>query len=216
MDPVAYRAAMQYDRKSMRRRSIRLPYWDYGEKGAYFVTICTRDRVCVFDDAPLRWIVEHVWRKVVGPGDGAGEFVVMPNHVHGIIWITREPIVEPRPTVRRGMRDGLDPGSLPVIVRTFKSATAKRINNRRRTRGSAVWQGDYYEHIIRDEADLLRIREYIIDNPRKWADDPHNPAVFMKAVGMQYRLSPRATKDLPRGSPWCSTASETRSCPRDR
>lgn len=100
----------------------------------------------------------------------------MPNHIHGIVWITREPTVEPRPAMPRVIRDGLEPGSLPVLVRTVKSATAKRINNRRRTRGSALWQDDYYEHIIRDEDDLRRVREYILDNPRKWAEDPDNPA----------------------------------------
>ncbi len=76
------------------------------------------------------------------------------------------------------MRDGLQPGSLPVIVRTFKSATAKRINNRRGTRGSAVWQGDYYERIIRNDRELQATRQYILDNPRKWDEDPENPAVF--------------------------------------
>jgi len=120
--------------------------------------------------------VEDVWRRVVGPGRSPGEFVVMPNHVHGIVWISREPILEPRPIVRRRMRDGLETGSLPVIVRTFKSATAKRINDRRGKHGSAVWQGDYYERVIRNDRELEETRKYIIDNPRKWAEDPDNPA----------------------------------------
>jgi len=78
--------------------------------------------------------------------------------------------------VRRGLRDGLVPGSLFVLIRTLKSATAKRIDRYRWTRGSAVWQDGYYEHIIRNEDDLRRIRGYILDNPRKWAEDPENPA----------------------------------------
>jgi REP element-mobilizing transposase RayT len=67
-----------------------------------------------------------------------------------------------------------------VIVRTFKSASAKRISNMRHTPGPPVWQRDYYERIIRDERELDAAREYILDNPRKWADDKHNPAVFRK------------------------------------
>jgi REP-associated tyrosine transposase len=189
------------------RRSIRLPAWNYSESGAYFVTICTHHRECILDDAANLAIVEDVWRRVVGSGHGPGEFVAIPNRVHGIVWIEEpdavgaEQLPEPRRHVdqppnpssssqatvaqplRPGLRDGLEPGSLPVIVRTVKSATAKRLNSRRRTRGSAVWQDDYYEHIIRDEDDLNRVRQYILDNPRKWAEDPDNPAVFMNQVG---------------------------------
>lgn len=86
-------------------------------------------------------------------------FVVMPNHVHGIIWLTnltRHPLSE--------------------IVRRFKARTARRINERRRSTGTPVWQRDYYEHIIRDENDLGRIRQYIADNPAKWEQDAENPA----------------------------------------
>ena len=67
-----------------------------------------------------------------------------------------------------------------MIVRTFKSASAKRINNLRHTPGASVWQRDYYKRIIRDERELDAACEYILDNPRKWAEDKHNPAVFRK------------------------------------
>jgi len=155
---------MRYDHQARRRRSIRLPHWDYSQTGAYFVTICTRDRDCLFGDERFRAIAEDVWASVVGLSDQPGEFIVMPNHVHGIIWITPatpttpraeqlpeshlvtelrypriaisgDPVAQP---LRRGLHDGLDPGSLPVIVRTFKSAAAKRINSRRGTRGCVV------------------------------------------------------------------------------
>ncbi len=74
------------------------------------------------------------------------------------------------------MREGLDPGSLAVLVRTFKSATAKRINNLRDTPGAPVWQRNYYERVLRNDEELYRAREYILDNPRKWAEGKHNPA----------------------------------------
>ena len=144
---------------------------------------------------PLGRTVEDVWCRVVGSPRSVSEFVVMPNHIHGIVWIEREPIVVSRPPVppvtpvgvdvapiRRGLRDGLEPGSLFVIIRTFKAAAAKRINTLCGTRGARVWQRDYYDRIIRDDRELDRIRQYILDNPRKWAEDKHNPAVFQKRV----------------------------------
>ena len=213
---------MRYDHQARRRRSIRLPHWDYSQTGAYFVTICTRDRDCLFGDERFRAIAEDVWASVVGLSDQPGEFIVMPHHVHGIIWITPatpttpraeqlpeshlvtelrypriaisgDPVAQP---LRRGLRDGLDPGSLPVIVRTFKSAAAKRINSRRGTRGCVVWQDDYYEHIIRDEEDLHRIQQCILDNPAKWAEDPDNPANFRRAtaVGAEQLSVPSRTR----------------------
>ena len=215
---------MRYHPNLDHRRSTRLPTWDYRDTGAYFATICTHDRTPLFgrfagDGLALSRfgeIAEDVWRRVIGPPQSPGEFVVMPNHVHGIIWIQREPTVEPAPSVgaeqlsrlqtaipwcrvrgliagttvaqplrpefasiRRGLRDGLEPGSLFVIVRTFKSAVSKRINNLRHTPGAPIWQDDYHERILRDRQ-LDRAREYILDNPRKWAEDKHNPAVYRK------------------------------------
>jgi len=187
------------------RRSIRVPAYDYASAGAYFVTICTRQKVCVFEDPLLKRIAEQVWQTVAATNDhGVDEFVIMPNHVHGIIWITdsetvgaqqqhrfengdkgrnaqRETIRErsgvvAAPLQRHVIAPPVAAGSLPVIVRAFKSATAKRINNLRRTPGVLVWQRNYYEHIIRDDEDMARIRQYIRDNPRRWDEDENNPA----------------------------------------
>ena len=163
--------AVRYDPAVHHRRSIRLPTWDYSESGAYFVTICTHDRECILDDAANLAILEDVWRRVIGSGHGLGEFVAMPKHVHGIVWIAEPDAV------------GAPSGSLGQIVGSFKSATAKRINNRANTPGEPVWQRNYHEHIIRDEDDLNRVRQYILDSPRKWGEDPNNPTVFMNHVG---------------------------------
>jgi REP-associated tyrosine transposase len=179
------------------RRSVRLPSYNYAQDGAYFVTICTYNKECIFDDDELRATAASVWQTVAPTAGGAvDEFVVMPNHLHGIIWIADRYAVgaqQPQgvPSVHfldSQCRSNLDhpvaaplqrfavvPRSLGAIVRAFKSATAKRINNIRRTPGAPLWQRNYYEHIIRDEDDLLRIREYILDNPRKWAEDPDKP-----------------------------------------
>ena len=75
-----------------------------------------------------------------------------------------------------GRPRGADPGSLGAIVGSFKSYAAYRINGLRGTLGAPVWQRNYYERVIRDDCELERAREYILDNPRKWAEDKHNPA----------------------------------------
>ena len=82
--------------------------------------------------------------------------------------------------IRRGLGDGLEPGSLFVILRSLKSAVTKRINGIRGTCGGAVWQRDYHERVIRDERELHAAREYILDNPRNWRKDKHHPlAAFL-------------------------------------
>jgi REP-associated tyrosine transposase len=191
---------VKYDHHIHHRRSIRLRDYDYRAAGAYFVTVCTHERQCIFEDAELKSVAEEVWRAVVGACGGfIDDFIVMPNHVHGIIWIPHPTTVGARQpqrsySARRSstllvpqtvhpvaspLRTAVGPpsGSLGAIVGSFKSATAKRINNLRSTPGNPVWQRNYYEHIIRDEDDLARIRQYIRDNPAKWADDPENPTV---------------------------------------
>ena len=84
---------MRYDRKTHHRRSVRLASWDYGNAGAYFVTICTFRRECVLDDPRIDRLLRRIWARTVAGGrfPGEGEFVVMPNHVHGIVWIHATP-----------------------------------------------------------------------------------------------------------------------------
>jgi putative transposase len=174
------------------RRSIRLPGWDYTRTGAYFVTIVTYQRETLFGaivDGEMVLsesgrIVAEEWERtaVVRPYVRLDEFVVMPNHIHGILVITDE---HGRGTAtRRGMAPPCPyvgkfgkpiAGSLPTIVRAFKSAVAKRINERRGTPGVPVWQRNYYEHIVRNERELNAIRQYIRDNPGRWAEDAENP-----------------------------------------
>lgn len=168
------------------RRSIRLKGYDYAQAGAYFVTICAHDRECLFGkvvDGTMRLnelgeIVRNAWlqsaeirHEIVLHAD---EMVVMPNHIHGIVWIVDDPVGAtgsvPLPS------NGPTPRSLASFVAGFKSAATKRINERRGTPGAPVWQRNYYEHIIRSDALLARIREYIVNNPLQWALDRENPA----------------------------------------
>ncbi|MCL6512547.1 MAG: transposase [Anaerolineae bacterium] len=199
---------MTYDPRKHHRRSIRLKGYDYTQAGAYFVTIVTHDRECLFGDVvggEMRLnaygeIVRDEWFRtaivrshvILDPD----EFVVMPNHVHGIIWIvgagaspavgaqrrcaptgTADTAITP-PTqhpVRGATPANVIPGSLGAIVRAIKSATTKRINALRGTPAAPVWGRNYYEHIIRDQTSLHRIREYIMANPQKWSLDRENP-----------------------------------------
>lgn len=180
---------MRYNPRIHRRRSIRLQSWDYRDSAAYFVTICTYQRELLFENDAFRAIVEQVWRHITTrsrhlKGD---EFIVMPNHVHAILWIRGIEHSRARTVPdERGTPKG---GSLSTAVGSFKSAVARRINETRRTAGAPVWQRGLYDRVIRDERELNMIRAYIRDNPRKWAEDRYHPAndpVIASTVGARY------------------------------
>ncbi len=113
------------------------------------------------------------------------EFVVMPNHIHGIIWIVKEPsepsvgatrgIVRATPRVAPTRPCGPRPGSIGAIIGQYKSAVTKRINQNRETLDELIWQRNYHDHIIRDETKLVNIRVYIADTPRRWTEDRYHP-----------------------------------------
>jgi putative transposase len=176
---------MPYDPNKHHRRSIRLKGYDYTQAGAYFVTIVTQDRECLFGEVvegemrvnPFGEIVAWAWNDLPNhnPHVELDAFVVMPNHVHGIVLIVDDLVgagSEPAPTMAMvtTRRHGL-----PEIVRQFKTFSARRINARRGTPGATVWQRNYYEHIIRNDHSLQRIREYIATNPLRWHLDVENP-----------------------------------------
>jgi REP element-mobilizing transposase RayT len=183
---------MRYDPTRHHRRSVRLKGYDYTQAGAYFVTIVTQDRACLFGevvDGAMRLneygeIIRDEWVKsaTLRPRVTLDEFAVMPNHIHGIItladsnrqdtWAGRGTL-QRAPTVEQSGKPTSD--SVPTIIRLFKAATTKRINDLRGTPGTSVWQRNYYEHIIRDDKSLNRIRQYIRDNPLRWAFDRENP-----------------------------------------
>jgi REP element-mobilizing transposase RayT len=171
-----------------RRPSLRLKNYDYSQPGAYFITICTQDRICLFADgvsgqsqgiAPTNkpelllndagHMVEETWRQIPTFYScvDIDAVTVMPNHVHGILIITDR---QPPPRI-----------SLPQIVQRFKSLTTRRyIDGVRKRRwqpfSNRLWQRSYYDHIIRDEAEMNDIRDYILNNPIQWSADHENPA----------------------------------------
>lgn len=177
-----------FDPTRHHRRSIRLPNYDYTQAGAYFVTLVTYQRDLLFDDPVLRRIVETFWQRIPlhAPRVRQDTSVVMPNHLHGIIWLLdHDHRKDKAPPIDLAAAPGilidiepaaktsplLQPGSLGAIIGNFKSITTRRINQVRKTPGLPVWQRNYYEHIIRHDRELNAIRQYIIDNPARWAED---------------------------------------------
>ncbi len=188
------------------RQSPRLRGYDYTTGGAYFVTICTRERQCSLEDPAWQMVVRTAWRRAVCDGTEPPpyDFVIMPNHVHGIVWLPAG--ARRRPTVVGAQRPGNDglvvdgvalvgerrssiggaaplrapvrgpvqAGSLGAVVRAFKAASTIRLNRLRETPGARVWQRGYHDRIIRDEAELARVRQYVLDNLLRWDEDPNN------------------------------------------
>ena len=168
------------------RRTTRLQSYDYTRPGAYFVTVCTRNRKCFFGDItgeemhPNEYgrIVQEQWKKTarIRSSVELDQFVIMPNHLHGIVILKESRCRDTARRVPTPEQFGKPVvGSLSTVIRSFKSAATKRINLVRRTPGARVWQPRYYEHVIRNKKDLSSIREYIITNPAKWASDSENP-----------------------------------------
>lgn len=202
---------MGYNPDIHHRQSIRLQDYDYASAGAYFVTICVQNRERFFggitggimqlNDAGR--MVENVWNDLPQrfPNVVMDEFVIMPNHCHGIICSTDrrgEPCVRPMFDVRKprnhpnkqGVQKqgdhkdrpyGTMENTLGRVIQAFKSiTTVAYIAGVEKFHWppfpGRLWQRDYYEHIIRNDRDLADIREYIINNPARWNDDPENPA----------------------------------------
>lgn len=189
---------MEQDPIRPRRRSIRLHGYDYAQAGAYFITSVTKDRLCLFGDvvggemrlSELGHIVQMAWDELLGyyRSVQCDAFIVMPNHIHGIITLTENGAsgksdvgagFKPARGVEVGpnsARAGLKPApTLLEVVRAFKTFSARRINEIRGTAGNSVWQRNYYEHVVRGEIELHRIREYIANNPLQWELDRENP-----------------------------------------
>ena len=163
---------MQYRSIQTRRHSIRLKGYVYAQDGAYFITIVTRNRACLFGDIEdsvpqinnADSMIQSVWVDMAThyPGVETDTFVVMPNHIHGIIFLVG---AGPRACPNdAGQPQGVAPTmSLPDLIHRFKTLTTKRYVDGVKQAGwmpfrGRLWQRNYYEHIIRDEESLLRIR----------------------------------------------------------
>jgi REP element-mobilizing transposase RayT len=177
------------------RRSIRLSEYDYRSEGAYFVTICSYDRACLFGDIVKDAMVLNHWGEIVRscwtaipshfPNIELDSFLIMPNHVHGIIVITEAgspaemaSLVGAQHAAPSPKQPAVQPGSLGAIIRSFKSATTQILNKQRGTPGAKLWQRNYFEKIIRDQSMLDATRLYLETNPAGWSHDEENPLIM--------------------------------------
>ena len=201
--PVAYIIHdMKFDPQKHHRRSIRLKDYDYSQAGAYYVTINVQNRECLFgknvnyemelNDAGM--MIEEQWNALLErfPGLKLDVYQIMPNHFHGVVVVGAVFMValdtnisENKADTRLGVdtRSGADTRPAPTlgdIIGAFKSITTHEyilgVDNKNWPRFyKRLWQRNYYEHIVRDEADLERIRDYIQSNPADWDEDEENP-----------------------------------------
>ena len=196
---------MTNDQQKPFRRSIRLNGYDYTSPGAYFVTSCSQNRRNIFgeirDDVmianPAGQMLELIWHEIPGkfPTVQLDAFVIMPNHVHFIIFLTAEmmeenllrgkdlsdhPIWEEKPSASIPNLKRVYQPSLSQVLQWYKSITTAKYRQGVKKAGwppfsGRIWQQNYYEHIVRNERELNAIREYIVHNPLKWLEDPDHP-----------------------------------------
>jgi putative transposase len=185
------------DKELPNRKSIRLKEYDYARAGAYFVTICSWNKQCVFGTVEedtvqlneLGRVVESCWQEI--PEHFAkvelDEFIIMPNHIHGIIILNDQEDYTCRDTIHRVRESSGESktesfgnptaSSIPTIIRTFKAAVTRESRRLRLFTSERLWQGGYFERIIRNENAMMKAREYIVNNPLEWHFDRENPAV---------------------------------------
>ncbi len=192
---------MTFNPKIHHRKSIRLRGYDYSQAGMYLVTICTHDRTPLFgeiingemkvNEAGVIATDEILITAKMRHNVSLDEFIVMPNHIHNIITVgarcTRPECTRPECTHPECTHPECPPKNgdgneservqraptIGDVVRGYKSAVTKRINQLRNPPFAPVWQRNYYEHIIRDEAAYLKIAEYIQTNPQRWQEDTY-------------------------------------------
>ncbi len=176
----------QYNKK-YRTQSTRLQHWDYGNNAAYFITICCKSRVCYFGDveenqcylSAIGNIAETFWQEIPAHFSFVqlGCFVVMPNHVHGIIIIdkpldhhleTRQCLVSTTRPIGSQRFQNQGKNTLSSIVGSYKSVVTKHA---RKLNANFAWQSRFYDHIIRNEQSFQTISDYILNNPTNWARD---------------------------------------------
>jgi REP element-mobilizing transposase RayT len=183
---------VKYDPQKHHRRSIRLKEYDYTQPGAYFITLVTYQRSYLFGKivngviqlSPMGQIADEHWREIPDhfPQAKLGTYVIMPNHVHGIIILKAPgrgttvscPDLE-RPTTHEQFQRPVA-GSIPTIIRSYKASVTYRIQKELNSTG--IWQRNYYEHIIRNDQDYNRIHRYIETNASNWDRDDQNLTIL--------------------------------------
>ncbi len=173
---------MQYDPAIHHRRSIRLKGYDYSQAGVYFVTICAQNRECLFGeivDGKMQWNeAGRMAMQWFGELENkftdlrCDEFIIMPNHAHFVVVNAGTDMRESGQTHRSAPTENW----LAHVVQWFKTMTTNKYIRGVKQHGwppfpGKLWQRNYWEHVIRDEAELNSIREYIQNNPAQWQFD---------------------------------------------
>jgi putative transposase len=178
---------MPRDSITHHRRSIRLNGYDYSQPGGYFVTICIHHHQCLLGnvmDGEIRLNefggaanTSWDWLSKQYSYVDLDEWIVMPNHLHGIIILgdTNDLITLRRGGSRTAPTCNCIRKPLGRLVGAFKTVSTKRINQIRGTPGARVWQRNFYDRIIRNQGELDQLRRYILDNPLKWELDEYYP-----------------------------------------
>lgn len=173
-----------------RRKSNRLSHYDYSQNGYYFITICTKEHKPFFGEVLSESVIQNDIGRIVEeclceipnhfPNSRIDQYVVMPNHVHVVLIIEGNDIVAGNSPIDFSVGDRYicplqrrNVELIPKIVGTFKAVVTRKI--RRNHNSNFQWRRSYYDHIIRSEESLLKIQEYILNNPKKWALDKYNP-----------------------------------------
>jgi len=171
------------------RKSIRLKNYDYSKAGAYFVTICTKDHTWVFGKVNGGFmylndygkIARKCWEEIPKhfPNVKIDLYIIMPNHIHGILWLCDSEVdvgerhASPLHLPHLNGNQIIKKPKLYTVVGSFKSAVTKKINILNDHSGKSMWQRSFYEHIVKDDISLNKIRKYIQFNPLNWYRDNH-------------------------------------------
>jgi REP element-mobilizing transposase RayT len=165
-----------------RRKAARLRGYDYTQPGMYFVTVCTHSRRSVLGEVngeevrltPVGLIVFEAWSSIPSHFSTVDidTFVVMPNHIHGVLFL-RDTVGAKHASPLQRISKGTVASSLSAVVQSFKSASSRLANRRYPDSDRPFWQRGFFERIVRDDAELCRIRRYIEENPSRWAEDEY-------------------------------------------
>jgi REP element-mobilizing transposase RayT len=167
------------------RKHLRVKQFDYTSNCAYFVTLCTENRRQAFGEIndgklePTRrgMIVQECWNDIPNhhPFVQLDAFILMPNHIHGVlVFVGEKPLGPVVATPASPQPPGPAKSSLGSVVGSFKSAVSRKINKLRPHAADGLWQVSFYDHVVRNDRALDRIREYILSNPERWNEDELN------------------------------------------
>ncbi|MEM8862941.1 MAG: transposase [Chloroflexota bacterium] len=163
-----------------RKNSLRKPDWDYRFPAYYFVTFCTFQRICFFEDAEIKKALDDLWQQIPTWPQAKhvvlDRWVVMPNHIHAILYLN----LDPEKLEQFDYKN--TPKSLGAIIGSFKRSATYKIKPMLNVDVYQLWQRGYYDRIVRSESELNAIRHYIDLNPERRAQDQDNIDLMLEKM----------------------------------